>query len=54
MSCAKDVHEGEITTTLNGASLLAIGLEVLHFSHIEGFLSWPLEGFCPGVISENV
>jgi hypothetical protein len=54
MSCAEDVHEGEVTAALNGASLLAIGLEVFHFSFIEGFLSRPLEGFCPGVISENV
>jgi hypothetical protein len=39
MSCAEDVHEGEVAAALDSSSLLAIGLEVFHFGLIKGLLS---------------
>jgi len=54
MSCAEDVHEGEVATALDSSGLLAIGLEVFHFSLVKGLLSWPLEGLSPSMISKNI
>src|ERR1700731_1436146 len=54
MSRAEDVHEGEVAAALDSSSLLAISLEVFHFSLVEGLLSWPFEGLCPGMISKNI
>lgn len=51
MSSGKDFHEGKVAAALNFTCLLAIRFQVLHFSLVEGFLSGPLEGFGPGMIS---
>jgi hypothetical protein len=54
MSRAENIHEREVATALHSSGLLTIRLEVLHFSLVEGLLAGPLEGFCPGVVSENI
>ena len=56
MTSTKDLHEGEVTTTISELSILVavIELQVLDSSGLECLLSWPLKSQGPSLVTKPV
>jgi hypothetical protein len=55
VTCTKDLEEGEISAIFDLSILVpVIKLDVLDAGLVEVLLTWPLESFGPGLVSEPV
>lgn len=55
MSSTVNLHKCEVATSLDLSELITIvELQVLDLSFVKVFLTWPLESFSPGLVTEPV